>query len=182
MSEISATAVCRLRYAPEGAAPVRAYNYNGAEGLTLAQLVMACSFRRAAQTEQACVNAMNQLSLASDRLTDLSHAAQFVLANATQPFGRWGNWSDVRAFLVKIGLKDDPEALPRAIGEKTAHSTIMGIYEQIRPKLTECNATNETLVVELQTSVNRRDVVYNTVSSTITGLGKSSLACAMKLK
>ena len=95
---------------------------------------------------------------------------------------RWRNWSVVRAFLVKIGLQDDPEALPGAIGEKTAHSTIMGIYEQIRPKLTECNATNETLVVELQTSVNRRDVVYNTVSSTITGLGKSSLACAMKLK
>lgn len=186
MSEISAATVCRLRYAPEGAAAVRAYNYNGVEGLTLAQLMMACSFRRAAQTEQACVNAMNQLSLSSDRLADISHAAQFVLqfvqSGAPKSFGRWSKWSDVRAFLVNIGLQDDKTALPEKLEPGTSYSTVMGIYEQIRPKLTECNSTNETQVVELQTAVNRRDVVYNTVSSTITGLGKSALACAMRLK
>lgn len=180
MSEISATAIGTLRYAPEGAATIRAYNYNGVEGLTLAQLIMAFSFRRAAQTEQTCVNAMNQLSLGADRLTALSDAAQFVLADGAKTFGRWSKWADVRAYLVKIGI--EAKILPEKIGGSTAHKEIMAIYEAIRTKLTECNASNDTLAVGLQTSVNRRDVVYNTATSSITGLGQSAIACAMKLK
>lgn len=180
MSEISATAIGTLRYAPEGAATIRAYNYNGVEGLTLAQLIMAFSFRRAAQTEQTCVNMMNQLSLGADRLTTLSDAAQFVLANGQKQFGRWGKWSDVRAFLVKVGV--DEKNLPQVIDRNTSHKEIMAVYELIRTKLTECNASNDTLAVELQTSVNRRDVVYNTATSSIAGLGQSAIACAMKLK
>lgn len=180
MSEISATAIGTLRYAPEGAATIRAYNYNGVEGMTLAQLIMAFSFRRAAQTEQSCVNAMNQLSLGADRLADLSDAAQFVLANGAKPFGRWKSWADVRAYLVKIGVAE--KNLPKTIGNGSSHKEIMAIYELIRTKITECSASNDTLAVELQTSVNRRDVVYNTATSTISGLGQSSIACAMKLK
>ena len=180
MSEISASAIGTLRYAPEGAATIRAYNYNGVEGLTLAQLIMAFSFRRAAQTEQACVNAMNQLALGADRLLDLSDAAQFVLADGQKKFGRWEKWSDVRAFLVKVGV--DEKNLPKSIGGSTPHKEIMAVYELIRTKLTECAASNDTLAIELQTSVNRRDVVYNTATSTIAGLGQSAIACAMKLK
>ena len=135
MSEISASAIGSLRYAVGSAATVRAYNYNGVEGLTLAQLIMAFSFRRAAQTEQTCVNMMNQLSLGADRLTTLSDAAQFVLSNGQKKFGRWGKWSDVRAFLVKVGV--DKAALPETIDDKTPHAKIMGAYEQVRIKLTK---------------------------------------------
>ena len=187
MSEISASAIGTMRYAVGEAATIRAYNYNGVEGMTLARLIMAFSFRRAAQTEQTCVNVMNQLALETDRLTDLSNAAKFLLADGKETFGRWekGKWtaadkSGVRDFLVRIKPELD-KSLPAKLGNEP-YKVQMAAWEQIRTLLIECNASNELTTVELQTAVNRRDVVYNTVSSTITGLGKSSIACAMKLK
>lgn len=173
MAEIGVTTIGTNRYAPEGAANIESYSYNGAKGLTLAQLVMAVCFRRTAQIEAAAVNHMNLLSRGADKLTLLSEDAQFVL-NGTQPAGRSLTWDGVKAELERMGAT----GLPATIN---TYSDRMSAYSQVEALLTTCSADNDMLAIELQTSVNHRDNYYNQSSNTVVTLGKSSLACAAKL-
>lgn len=177
MAEIGVTTIGTSRYAPAAAANIESYSYNGAKGLTLAQLVMAVCFRRTAQIEAASVNHMNLLSRGADKLTLLADDTQFIL-NGTQPAGRklvWAGTGGVKEELERMGAT----GLPAAIG---TYPDQMAAYAQVEALLTTCCADNDMLAIELQTSVNHRDNYYNQSSNTVATLGKSGLACAAKLK
>lgn len=180
MGEIITTSIGTLRYAPAGSEQILAYNYNGAEGLTLARLIMAFAFRRAVQNELSCVVAMNRLSIETDRLDDLSGCARYVVTGGTDTSGgKWANWDQVSACLRKV---NSAIQLPATFGPGTPYTEKMAIYEEIRTMLTNCNVANEKLGLDLQTAVSRRDITYNLSTSTIASLGKSTRVSAAQLK
>ena len=172
MSEISISSIGTLRYAPEGAEGIRAFNYNGVKEMTLGQMVMALCFRRAAQIEETCVCTMNRLSLGTEQLELLSGYAKEVLAGNVSLYN-----STIKPYLLK--LKVDADVLNAGI---SSYQTKMDVYEQIQMKMAELDTDNSRLNVDLQSQLGRRDVVYNTSSSSILGFGKSAIACAAALK
>ena len=180
MSEISISSIGTLRYAPAGAADVRAFNYNGVKEMTLGQLMMALCIRRGAQLEELCVNAMNRLSLGTDQLERLTGYAQEVLNGNNDLYV-----STIRPYLIDhLDFKSDDllASLDAFTDHPDAYQNRMAVYEQMQSKLAMLDTDNSRLAVDLQTAVGRRDVTYNTASSTVLGLGKSALACANALK
>lgn len=166
MAEIIVTPAVTSRYLPKGMAAVSVYNYNGAEGMTLAQAISAMVFRRAAQLEFASVACMNMLTATSGALEQLTAYAKDVI-NGT-------NWDAAKTYLVNQ-CNVDASSLPANID---TYNNKMQAYEAIETKLKEYNSISDRYAIELQTSVTRRDSFYAMTVNMTMHLGKSGLAAA----
>ena len=75
MSEIYVEQIGTSRYAPVA---INAYQYNGLEGLSFGQLIMAVCCRRAAAIESQSVLKMNELTATTAWLEAVSSVAQQI--------------------------------------------------------------------------------------------------------
>jgi len=173
--ELSATVVSTNRYAPSGANEVRLFNYNGAENLTLAQLVAAVCVRRSAQIEDQAVGAMNLMTNTIEQQEKLSDE---VNAMAALPIpGADADWANRRKRLIALGCSES--ALPSDI---TSYKNRMQAYEAVEKRLQALNTVSDRAGIELQTATSRRDMIFTVASTTTVHLGASMAQSANALK
>ena len=162
MAEIYAEAIGASRYAPESCAHIELYGYNGAERLTLGQLINAVVVRRCALLERHSVLEMNMVAVDSDRIERLGQHASAILAQSS-------DWASIRNELIAdFGVEDS--SLPDAIN---SYNKRMQAFEAVKQKIEECNSSVDRTVIELQTAVSRRDAMYNLATTICSHLGKS---------
>ncbi len=179
MSEITATEIAVNNYAPAGAELIELYNYNGAELLTIPQLVIAVSVRRAACLERASVVQMNMMTAGvekSNRLCKLGDDLLAVTGNATThdddtwkaDSAKWKNW--VNEFHA-CGGEDIAKDLPD--GADTYDKRLKAL-EKLAELMQKVNSATDRVAVELQTCISRRDLVYKLATTTVSHFGTSA--------
>lgn len=170
MAELSTTQIGSNPYAPAGADAIRLFNYNGAEGMTLGQMVISVCIARAAAIETASVARMNKMTATNATLDKLSQYAQQVIDGT-------GSWSAIKTYLVNTcGVSSD--SLPSAINNK---SDRLSAYDAIRRQLDNYNNVSQRDMVDLQSLVNRRDVAYSTSTNTVRSLLRTGFGMASNL-
>jgi len=148
MSEISASTVGVFRNAPSGSSAIELYNYNGAEEMTVSQLVMAIAIRASAVYERDSVVQLNLMNRGVDRIKTLTDYGEKVLA------GDNAAWPDIKKSLEQTyGLTKLPDSI-------TSYTDQMSVMEQIRQKLTDENSSVDRIAIEIETAINRRDSEY----------------------
>lgn len=163
MADIFLEKIGTNRYAPEGANDISLFAYNGAEGLTIGQLVNAICIRRGVHQERQSTLVMNRLSVATDKLTTVANLTERILAAN----GAWN--TDDKNYIIndlKVEAKDLPDALD-------TYQKRMRVFDILRQKLTELNGSVDRLAIQLQTAVSRRDAAYSIATMTVSHLGKS---------
>lgn len=189
MSEISSSTIAVNRYAPEGSSAIELYNYNGAEGLTISQLIIAVQVRRCACLERDSVVQSNLLNRGVEHIDTLSAHAETVLqALSTTEESEYGDkseltkaskaakakWkSEIRAYLLARGLTEDE--LPVDI---ETYERRMQAMEMIQNRLTAANSSIDRTAIELETCINRRDTMYRIATECVTHGGASSMNMA----
>ena len=168
MSEVQMETIAVTRYAPKGANAIRLYDYNGAEGLTMAQLIAAWAFRRSAVIESRTVVVLNRMNQQRDLLQTLVEAGDAVLA---QDNGLWtSRW---RGYLLSRGCESS--SLPANI---TSFDDMMTAFDAVKQKLTEANSAMDRLSIQLQAAVTRRDTVLQMSTKQILNYGQSCMKIA----
>ena len=168
MAEIFLETIGTNRYAPEGADAITLFDYNGAEGLTIGQLLNAICIRRGVYQEKQAVLVMNRLSVETEKLSHLAEITDRIL----EAKGDW-NAADFD-FLTKdleIAAKDLPDRLD-------TYQKRMKAFELARQKLQEINGSVERISIQLQSAISRRDVIYSIATMTVQHLGKSMVQTA----
>jgi len=171
MDDISTTTIGTLRNAPAESAAIRLYNYNGAEDVTLAQLVMALAVRTSALYERNSVAQLNLMNRGVDKIEKLSAYAEKVLAGDT------AGWADIRKALID-GFGIAATALPETIA---TYDDRMRAMTQIRQRLTTENSSVDRIAIEIETAISRRDNQYRLATETVVHFGKSSMNTAVQM-
>jgi len=170
MAELSTTQIGTNPYAPAGSDAVQLFNHNGAEGMTLGQMVISVCIARAAVIETASVARMNKMTATNAILDQLSEYARQVVEGSA-------NWSTVKTYLWNIcGISSDD--LPSSI---TSPTDRLKAYDVIRRQLDNFNNVSQRDMVDLQSLVNRRDVAYSTSTNTVRSLLRTRLGTASNL-
>lgn len=172
MAEIFLEKIATNRYAPEGAGDISLFAYNGAEGLTLGQLINAVCVRRGVYQEKQSVLVMNRLAGETDRLSRLADITDRFL-DAT---GAWN--ADDFKFLTEE-LKIDADSLPK---ELDTYRKRMQAFDIARNKMQEINGSVERIAIQLQSAISRRDAIYSVATMMVSHLGKSMAQTANMFK
>lgn len=189
MSEISSSTIAVNRYAPQGSSAIELYNYNGAEGLTLSQLVIAVQVRRCACLERDSVVQSNMLNRGVEYIDTLSaHAETILEALSAAEESEYGaaseltkaskaakaKWkSEIRPYLLARGLTEGE--LPADI---ETYERRMQAMEMVQNRLTTVNSSVDRTAIELETCVNRRDTMYRLATECVTHGGASAMNTA----
>ena len=81
MSAITPVDIGDNRYAPDAVSDVVLYNFNGAENMTLGQLVIAVCINRAAAIENQSVMVANHLAKVNDQIEEYAQEIANALAS-----------------------------------------------------------------------------------------------------
>ena len=81
MNVINPVTIGENRYAPDAVQDVALYNFNGAENLTLGQLVLAVCINRAAAIENQSVTVANHLAKVNEEIEDYAQQIEDALAS-----------------------------------------------------------------------------------------------------
>lgn len=189
MSEISSSTIAVNRYAPAGSSAIELYNYNGAEGLTVSQLIIAVQVRRCACLERDSVVQSNLLNRGVEYIDTLSTYAETILqALSTTEESECGadseltkaskaakaKWkSEIRAYLIARGLTD--AELPADI---ETYERRMQAMEMVQNRLTAVNSSVDRTAIELETCIGRRDTAYRLATECVTHGGASAMNTA----
>lgn len=189
MSEILVEHIGTSRYAP---VDLDTYQYNGLEGLSFGQLVMAVCCRRAAAIENQSVVKMNELTASTAWLEAVSAAAQQIFSasslDAAVNLGTSGytcRKAKPDAETSKITLREflqDECGVDKSyldISTANARTTLFG---QLKTTMDAASSQSQQQTIALQSLVSRRDVTYNTSAATVRTLGQSSLSMAANLR
>jgi hypothetical protein len=170
MSEITTTQIGTNRYAPAGADEVRLFNHNGAEGMTLGQMVISVCIARAAVIETTSVARMNKMTSTNAILDKLANYAQQVVDGTA-------TWSMVKNFLVQTcGVSSD--LLP---DEVSTVPNRLKAFSVLRQQMDNYNNVSQRDMVDLQSLVNRRDVAFSTSTNTVRSILKTGTGTASNL-
>ncbi len=148
--------------APEGANAVNLYNTSLAKGLTLGQLLSAVCLRAGAVLERQGVSKMNTLTNNDVAIEDLSTTMQAIADNAVS------DWATLKKTLAE---KYDLTTLPANLDTYTNRLLAMAAIKQ---KLEALSQVAQEDMIDLQTTINRRDVAYTTSTNLIRALGQTS--------
>lgn len=163
---IEAVKIGDNRYATEGSAAINLYNANGAEGLTLGQLVISMCMKAAIHYEDASVRKANAMTETSRGVTELSGVCQQVIANTLE------DWPAVRKRLVDeyevTGLPESIAAFPDRITAANA----------IKERLEALVRYSQHDAIDLQSLLARRDVAHSAASNSTLALGTSMTGMA----
>ena len=189
MSEILIEHIGTSRYAP---VDLDTYQYNGLEGLSFGQLVMAVCCRRVAAIENQSVIKMNELTASTAWLEAVSAAAQqiFSAKSLDDPVDLGTSGYTCRkakpdAGKSKISLKnflqDECGVAETYVKISTANER-MTLFGQLKTTMDSASSQSQQQTISLQSLVSRRDVTYNTSAATVRTLGQSSLSMAANLR
>ncbi len=148
--------------APEGANAVHLYNTDLTQGLTLGQLLSAVCLRLGAALERQSVTKMNSITERDDAIEELSAAMQAIAD------GTVSDWGALREILTsKFELTGLPDNLDSYANRLLAMAAI-------KQKLENLSQVAQEDMIDLQTTINRRDVAYSTSTGLIRALGQTS--------
>ena len=158
---IQAVKIGDNRYAAEGVSAINLYNANGAEGLTLGQLVISMCMKAALHYEEASVrkaNAMTETSRATEEIADI---CQQVIA------GTVADWTKTRKRLVEeFSVTGLPEKIDTFPDRTTAANAI-------KERLEALVRYSQQDAIDLQSLLARRDVAHTAASNSTLALGTS---------
>lgn len=159
--------IAAMRYAVPGTEAVNLYATDSAQGLTLAQLVMAVCIKTAASYERQSVNKMNTITQNADLLQKGADWIEKLLAGTA-------SWTRLRKFAVdELGVAEaNLPASIRAYDDKLKVITLM--TEQMNAVM----QTQQQDMVALQSYVSRRDTAFSSSSNVVRALGRSMNGCA----
>ena len=165
---IQATQIATNRYAPAGAGAIRLYGNDLAQGLTLTQLVQQVCLRAAAAQEAQSVIKMNMMAAGSQKLDEAADWLEKIIAGTA-------DWAKAKEFLVdtmKLSENSPPPSL------RDEHNRLYYPYQiqaakALQDKMNMLSQTQQEDMIDLQTSVNRRDVAYSTASGVVRTIGQS---------
>ena len=165
---IHATQIATNRYAPAGADAIRLYGNDLAQGLTLTQLVQQVCIRAAAAQEQQSVNKMNAMASGSEKLNEAADWLKKIVAGTA-------DWDKAKTFLVDM-MGISANSLPPSLRDD--HNRLYYPYQiqaakALQDKMNVLAQTQQEDMIDLQTSVNRRDVAYSTASGVVRTIGQS---------
>jgi len=190
MGEIIVEQVGVNPYGAGAASSIDLYSYNGVGGLTIGQLILAVTIRRAAQIEQLSVNYMNVMTLGTDTLNQLTDwGTQLVETLKTSDASAFDNnvWkatNGLRNLLLKLGCeeKDLPTTILKSGSKTPDYDKVMQAYEALETKMEDISGTMDDMAVKLQSSISRRDSTYNLSTNIVANLGTASIDSANALK
>ncbi len=160
---INTTQISTNRYAPDASAAINLYSNDLANDLTLGQIISATCIRTAAALEHRSVTQMNKLTADSDTLNEATSWLERIAA------GR-ANWSRAKTFLINtMGIS--ASELPANL---STYDNRMTAVVALKAKIDVLVQQQQQDMINLQTTVNRRDVAYSTSSNTIRALGTST--------
>ncbi len=171
--------------APSGSDAVNMYSVNGSEPLTLAQLVAAVCFRRAAALEARSVLQMNKLQSNTGLLDTMANVVkQMIEENASYSTRarfaegyrpkKVSTTATIYQFLTQeCGI--DASAIPSSL---TSTTDRLSAYDALRRKMDAVNTQSQQQTIDLQASVNWRDVTYNMSSGILTRNGTTGMNMA----
>ena len=186
MATIEVQQIATNRYAPAGADAVRLYGVNGADGLTLAQLVAAVCIRRSAHLEARAVGRMNRMTKNNAWLEALGNVCKQVAdgaelhteANIPAAYEpkHLSHGRDLYHFLM-----DECRSLGFRVtdfGYTPTYQQRMDIIGKLKTGMDKANTTSQEDAIELQSMINWRDVTYNASSGIISRYGNSGMNMA----
>ena len=158
---IQAVKIGDNRYAAGDVSAINLYNANGAEGLTLGQLVISMCMKAALHYENASVKKANAMTATSRATEELSGICQQVLA------GTVSDWTATRKRLVDdfavTGLPEKIDAFP----DRTTAANA------IKERLEALVRYSQQDAIDLQSLLARRDVAHTAASNSTLALGTS---------
>ena len=174
MSEIYVEQIGTSRYAPVA---VNAYQYNGLEGLSFGQLIMAVCCRRAAAIESQSVLKMNELTATTAWLEAVSSVAQQIFTATSLAASGYVCRKAARAPTLRDFLQNEcgVDAAYLTIGSADARTAL---FSQIKTLMDNAASQSQQQTIDLQSLVSRRDVTYNTSAATVKAIMQSALAMA----
>ena len=165
-------------------ASVNLYNYGEATNLTLGQLVSAICCRAGMALEAQSVSQVNTMTLHSRRLQALAKILQTLTDGAEKGYDTkfdlegFGSVT-AREFLEKQmgytfekrkanGEVSEAGQLPAAVKDPNDR---FALYAALKEKLDAMTTESQRRMIDLQSSISRRDVAYATASNTVQTLG-----------
>ena len=172
------------RYAPEGANAVCLYSIEGADGLTLAQLVAAVCIHRGASLEARAVGRMNKMTVNNTFLQAMSSVCSQMAGGAS--LDDVANIPDsyelrkaARGCSIRTFLETECGITISVTG--WSYSDRMTVINQLKTEMDSANTTSQEDAIELQSMINWRDMTYNTSSSVVTRYGNCGLNTAQHI-
>jgi len=173
------------RYAPAGANAVCLYGIDGADGLTLAQLVSAVCIHRGANLEARATARMNKMTENNSYMDALASVCSQLAGTAmlsttanipdSYEMRKAARGCSIYTFLtVECGLAVSPQASSSSISYKERLAAIA----QIKAAMDSANTTSQEDMIDLQSLINWRDVTYNASGSIVSRYGNSGMKMA----
>ena len=172
------------RYAPEGANAVCLYSIEGADGLTLAQLVAAVCIHRGASLEARAVGRMNKMTVNNTFLQAMSSVCSQMAGGASlddvanipdsYEMRKAARGCTVLEFLeTECGLTVSQDAK-----SNWTYANRLAVIAQLKTSMDNANTTSQEDAIELQSMVNWRDVTFNASSGVVARYGNSGMNMA----
>ncbi|MBR5457129.1 MAG: hypothetical protein IKV56_00045 [Kiritimatiellae bacterium] len=146
------------------------YSVGNADGLTFAEMIAAVSVRTAAAYEAASLAKMNMMSFSAEKIRRISGCISAIAS------GTLTDWESERAFLeIEVGVANLPEKLD-------GHPARIAAIDAIKASLDALTHKAQEDMIDMQTLINRRDMVFNVSSSVVrvTGLSKMNTAAHLR--
>ena len=187
MGSIEIQQIGTNRYAPEGANAVCLYAIDGAEGLTLGQLVAAVCIRRCTHLEARSVERMNKMTQTNGYLQALSNVCAQIVGGAkltdaanipdNYELKKAAHGCDTQHFLTdECGITSAVDAK-----DPLSYQTIMDLTTAIKAEMDKTNLASQQDIIELQSLVNWRDTTYNMSSTIVARYSNCGMNTAEKL-
>ena len=172
------------RYAPEGANAVCLYGVEGADGLTLGQLVAAVCIRRCTHLEARSVERMNKMTQNNHYLQAMSGVCSQLAGGASlgdvaavpdsYEMRKAARGCTVLEFLeTECGLTVSQDAK-----NSWSYANRLAVIAQLKTAMDNANTTSQEDAIELQSMVNWRDVTFNASSGVVARYGNSGMNMA----
>ncbi len=173
------------RYAPAGADAVCLYATNGAQGLTLAQLVSAVCVHRGAHLEARAVTRMNKMTANNYYLEAMSSVCSQLAGGASLD-----DTADVpdsyemrrasRPCTIQRFLESECGVTPTLpeTNKPWTYAQRLATINSLKTAMDKANTTSQEDVIELQSIVNWRDVTFNASGSVVAHYGNCGMNMA----
>lgn len=158
---IQAVKIGDNRYAAEGVSAINLYNANGAEGLTLGQLLISMCMKAALYYEDASVRKANAMTETSRATEEIAGICQEVLSDTV------ADWTKTRKRLVdEFSVMGLPTEIKTFADRTTAANAI-------KERLEALVRYSQQDAIDLQSLLARRDVAHTAASNSTLALGTS---------
>lgn len=156
------------RYAPEGSQAINLYSTATADDLTLGQLVAAVCIRSADAVQAQSVNKMNLMSVGTERLEKTSAYVKAIAENTL------ADWAGAKAYLEgTIGVTGLPDNL-------SSYKKRIQAVNAVKEKLEVLTQKAQEDMIDMQTLMNRNDMILNTSSNIVRAMGGTKMNAANK--